>query len=76
VAEKIINDISKNINEMNTMYNLEIFGNPALQIGDYVRLVYPEKNINRIVIISSIENTFSDGGFSTNVIARNVNVSN
>ena len=75
-AEKIINDISKNINEMNTIYNLEIFGNPALQIGDYVKLIYPEKNINRTVIISSINNTFSDGGFSTNVTARNVNVSN
>ena len=72
-AQEIIDDITKNINKMNTLYNVEIFGNPALQVGDYVTLNYPEARlIETKVIIVSVKNNFSDGGISTSLVLRDV----
>ena len=72
-AQEIVDDITKNINTMNTLYNVEIFGNPALQVGDYVTLHYPEARlIETKVVIVSVKNTFSDGGISTSLVLRDV----
>ena len=75
--QSAMDDISKNLNSMNTVYKIEVFRNPALEVGDYVKLTYPEKNISdKKVIISSINKEFSGGGVSTNLTLRNANVNN
>jgi hypothetical protein len=74
-AEQVLFSLSKNINQMNNVYSVEIYGNPALRVGDYVVLHYPEANIiQKKVVIVSIDNNFSDGGISTSLRLRPVNI--
>lgn len=73
-AQQVANTILKMANKMDTVYKVEIFGNPALQVGDHVKLTYTEKNIyDKILVIISINTEFSDGGISTSLTLRDVN---
>ena len=73
VAENLILDLTKNMKSMNYICNVEVFGNPALRVGDYVDVTYLEKGITakKFVIIST-DNNFSEGGITTSLMLRSV----
>jgi hypothetical protein len=70
--QNIIDDITKNINKMKTVYSVEIYGNPAICVGDYVNVHYPESGVNNTeMVVISTNNNFSDGGITTSLKLRN-----
>lgn len=73
-AQNVADTVLDRSKKMNTCYDIEIFGNPALRLGDYVKVTYEEKNLsNAPMIITSVDNNFSNGGISTSLKLRDAN---
>lgn len=76
-VQRILSNIADNVNDMNTIFQVEMFGNPALSVGDYLKLTYSEKNISAsIVVVSKLSTNFSSEGISTTATLRRANLSN
>lgn len=61
-AEKLLYLISMGIDGFSSDINIEIFGNPLIQVGDIVTLSYPLAGIiNRKHVVHSVSHSFDNG---------------
>lgn len=61
-AYQVLNLISKSIDGFSTAVDLEIFGNPLIQIGDKITLTYTKSGINQQqYFIKAISHSFEQG---------------
>ena len=72
-AEKLVYLISMGIDGFSSDVNLDIFGNPLIQIGDIVTLSYPLAGVvNKKYVVHSVSHSF-DTGLSTSLRLNAVN---
>ena len=72
-AKKLMQSIDKYVRLSFDTYNVEIFGNPLLEIGDIVNLYYYQSDLTSSskYIIIGVEDSF-DGGFTTSLTLRKI----
>lgn len=72
-AKKLMQSIDKYVRLSFDTYNVEVFGNPLLEIGDIVNLYYYQSDITSSAkyIIIGVEDSF-DGGFTTSLTLRKI----
>ena len=53
--------------------NMEIFGNPAIEVGDIITINYPKNNLDgtKKFLVTNVNTSF-DEGVSTNITARSI----
>jgi len=53
--------------------NMEIFGNPAIEVGDIITINYPKNDLNgtKKFLVTNVNTSF-DEGVSTNITARSI----
>jgi len=72
-ANKLINTISKGLDNFSKDVSLQIFGNPLIQVGDVVTLSYTLPGLNQQkYIVHSISHNF-DAGLSTSLTLNMIN---
>lgn len=72
-AEKLVYLISMGIDGFSTDVNVEIFGNPLIQVGDIVTLSYPLAGVvNKKYVVHSVSHSF-DFGLNTSLRLNAVN---
>lgn len=61
-ANKLMSTITNGIEYFSKDVNLDIFGNPLVQIGDRVQLTYPLAGIkDQVYVVTSVSHDFSNG---------------
>lgn len=72
-ANKLINTISKGLDNFSKDVSLEIFGNPLIQVGDVITLSYTLPGLNQQkYLVHSVSHSF-DGGLSTSLTLNMIN---
>ena len=53
--------------------NMEIFGNPAIEVGDIITINYPKNDLDgtKKFLVTNVNTSF-DEGVSTNITARSI----
>lgn len=69
MAEDIANWMKENWSYGNESFNIEIFGNPLIEVGDIVHIEYPTRGISMDAFVNSV-NTAFDSGVSTTINVR------
>lgn len=69
MAQALADWINYNFTYGNEGAAVEIYGNPAYEIGDIVHVTYPDKHIDADYFIVGINNSFSDG-YQTSLTLR------
>lgn len=69
MAEDIANWMKNNWSYGNESFNIEIFGNPLIEVGDVVHVEFPSRGIVMDAFVNSV-NTAFDSGISTTINVR------
>lgn len=72
-AKSLFNWIKLQWSKQQQSINMEIFGNPAIEVGDIVTVNYPKNDLNgtQKFLVTNVNSNF-DGGLSTSITARSI----
>lgn len=72
MARDIAEWIRNNFTYGNDNINVEVFGNPLIQVGDVVRIEYPEKHLSGDYFVLGVKNAFTNGITTTLDLRRRI----
>ena len=72
-AKSLFNWIKLQWSKQQQSINMEIFGNPVIEVGDIVTVNYPKNDLNgtQKFLVTNVNSNF-DGGLSTSITARSI----
>lgn len=72
-AKSLFNWIKGQWSKQQQSINMEIFGNPAIEVGDIITVNYPKNDLDgtQKFLVTNVNSSF-DGGLSTNITARSI----
>jgi len=72
-AKSLFNWIKGQWSKQQQSINMEIFGNPVIEVGDIITVNYPKNDLNgtQKFLITNVNSNF-DGGLSTSITARSI----
>jgi hypothetical protein len=72
-AKSLFNWIKLQWSKQQQSINMEIFGNPAIEVGDIITVNYPKNDLNgtQKFLVTNVNSNF-DGGLSTSITARSI----
>jgi hypothetical protein len=80
-VENLANWIKGNVINKGKLVEMEIFGNPAISVGEIITIKYPYASLTgdsekERFIVTNIKHEYRDGGLTTSISARKIHFSN
>ncbi len=69
-AQDLADWINANFSYGNEKATIEVFGNPLIELGDVVNVLYPQKHINSDFFVIGVSNNFANGISTTLTLRR------